>query len=167
MAIIRIFTVQEFDTETGRLVSSKQYAEMDEPSAKNAQPKKSEATGEATVTVSDNTVALSAKAAELIGAVAGDKVNISYLCEDEIFYPVIAKVSADHEGKKLTKKLTISYKGKQSEILKNYGTEFTLSSVSPNEARMVSKTNPEIEQIKDSELEPETNEDVIDFDFNF
>jgi hypothetical protein len=32
---------------------------------------------------------------------------------------------------------------------------------------MVSKTNPEIEQIKDSELEPETNEDVIDFDFNF
>lgn len=83
---------------------------------------------EPTVHLLDNKLCLSLKAAELIGAVPGDRLSIKFQKSGLRYIPVIGldSVFDCKGGNKLTKSLTLSCRGKQNEELVKYGTKYVL-----------------------------------------
>lgn len=80
------------------------------------------------IILEENKLVLTQKLLDILGAEYGDRICIRFSEKDGIYYPIIAKseVFADPEaGNKLTKSLTVSYKGKQHDELAIYGKEFT------------------------------------------
>lgn len=83
------------------------------------------------ITLSNNKLLFSKEAAELLDVASGDRVDLRYWSENNTTtFPVIAKAGVfdESEGKKLTKKLTVSYRGLQATVLEEYGKEFNLVS---------------------------------------
>lgn len=83
---------------------------------------------EAVIQLLDNKLCLNVKAAELIGAVAGDRLSVKFQKNGVKYVPVIGLDSAFDckGGNKLTKSLTLSCRGKSNEELLKYGTKYTL-----------------------------------------
>lgn len=94
---------------------------------------KSEATNQDIIRLEDNKLVLTEKLVNLLNAEPGDRIMVGFVEKDGRYFPRIAKsqVFADAEaGNKLTKSLTISYRGKQREELLIYGEEFTFEETS-------------------------------------
>ena len=80
------------------------------------------------IKLEDNKLVLTQKLIDLLEAEPGDRLCIRFKDFNGEYFPIIAKseVFADPEaGNKLTKSLTVSYRGKQREELVIYGEEFT------------------------------------------
>ena len=119
--------------------------------------------GAPTLQVLDNKIQFTQAAIELIGAKVGDKLVINYWTVDnQTTFPVISLATdKTEEGTKITKSLTMSYRGKQSEILKIYGEKFT---VEPFNDTMMEEENLAEEEI---DLENTNNLTLNTFDNEF
>ena len=84
----------------------------------------------ATIKVENNRLVLSSEAVKALNAIVGDRITISYWNIDkETTFPLIGKselFSDPTNGNKLTKSNTVSYRGTQNKILKEYGSLFKL-----------------------------------------
>lgn len=82
------------------------------------------------VSLSDNKLTFTDDAIQLLEVSPGDRITINYYTEsEENTFPVIGKSSLftdDEGGNKLTKQNTISFRGSQKKILKEYGSNFKL-----------------------------------------
>lgn len=74
-----------------------------------------------------NNFALNEAACKLLGVEIGTTVHINYAKVDGVYVPAIGASDAFgvKAGNKLTKTLTVSYRGKANEKLAEYGDEFT------------------------------------------
>ena len=79
----------------------------------------------ATVEVDNSRLVLSKEAVKALGATPGDKISITYWNVDkETTFPLIGKDVTN--GNRLTKSNTVSFRGIQNTILKEYGNFFKL-----------------------------------------
>ena len=84
----------------------------------------------ATIKVENNRLVLSSEAVQALNATVGDRITINYWnINKETTFPLIGKselFSDPTNGNKLTKSNTVSYRGTQNKILKEYGSLFKL-----------------------------------------
>lgn len=84
----------------------------------------------ATIKVENNRLVLSSEAIKALNATVGDRITINYWnINKETTFPLIGKselFSDPTNGNKLTKSNTVSYRGTQNKILKEYGSLFKL-----------------------------------------
>lgn len=124
--------------------------------------------GAPTLQVLDNKIQLTQAAIELIGAKVGDKLVINYWTVDnQTTFPVISLATdKTEEGTKITKSLTMSYRGKQNEILKIYGEKFTIE---PFNDTMFKLTKMEEENLAEEEIDLENTNNLTlnNFDNEF
>jgi hypothetical protein len=105
----------------------------------------------------------------------GDKICVQYVQISDVFTPVIGteqNMGQSLNGNKLTKKLTISYRGKQAEALRIYGDEFTLELHEGKIYKLLG--NSDVKVLTDADVESSENiakdledkEEIINFDFD-
>lgn len=162
---IRYVKTVVMDTETNEIISFVETAETEKgcvvelgtkPTKK--QKVKKEVVDNGKLINKDNKLVLTPSIIEKLNAEVGDRIAINYVQQDSDFVPVISKSSVfgDAEsGNKLTKALTVSFRGKQSENLSQYGNEFDLvedNSLAKGVYLLVDQNHIKIETIKEDEL---------------
>ena len=126
-----LFTYEQ-DDETGEVkVINREVVNDDLPKAKKktSAPKKSKAdeNPEPELILEDNKYCLNTAAAELLGVEAEDRIDIKFEKRDKVRVPVIGCNTAfgTQGGNRLTKSNTVSYRGKNHDLLEEYGTVFS------------------------------------------
>lgn len=128
-----LFTYEQ-DDETGEVkVINREVINEDLPKAKKTSStkkttKKADDDPEPKVTLEDNKYSLNTAALELLGVEADDRIDIKFEKRGKVRIPVIGNnVSFGTQGgNRLTKSGTVSYRGKNHDLLEEYGTVFTL-----------------------------------------
>ena len=125
-----LFTYEQ-DDETGEVkVVSREVVNDDLPKAKKtSSTKKSKAdeNPEPELILEDNKYSLNTAAIELLGVEADDRIDIKFEKRDKVRVPVIGSNTAfgTQGGNRLTKSNTVSYRGKNHDLLEDYGTVFS------------------------------------------
>ena len=126
-----LFTYEQ-DDETGEVkVINREVVNDDLPKAKKktSTPKKSKAdeNPEPELTLEDNKYCLNTAAIELLGVEVDDRIDIKFEKRDKVRVPVIGCNTAfgTQGGNRLTKSNTVSYRGKNHDLLEEYGTVFS------------------------------------------
>ena len=126
-----LFTYEQ-DDETGEVkVINREVVNDDlpKPKKKTSAPKKSKAdeNPEPELTLEDNKYCLNTAAVELLGVEAEDRIDIKFEKRDKVRVPVIGCNTAfgTQGGNRLTKSNTVSYRGKNHDLLEEYGTVFS------------------------------------------
>lgn len=126
-----LFTYEQ-DDETGEVkVINREVVNDDLPKAKKktSAPKKSKAdeNPEPELILEDNKYCLNTAAVELLGVEAEDRIDIKFEKRDKVRVPVIGCNTAfgTQGGNRLTKSNTVSYRGKNHDLLEEYGTVFS------------------------------------------
>lgn len=107
--------------------------EVEEIKPKKSTRKKKEV-NEDVIKLEENKLVLTQKLVDLLELNIGDRVSVRFKEINGVYHPCIAcsSIFGDPEsGNKLTKSLTVSYRGKQREELAIYGNEFTFEESSP------------------------------------
>lgn len=78
------------------------------------------------IQVTENKLILTKDAIEKLQVTSGDRLSVNYVIKDECPRPVICVSDTDEQGNKLTKSLTVSFRGEQNKFLRLYGTEFVI-----------------------------------------
>lgn len=152
--------------ETNEIISSTKTREVQNEAgvpavkAKATKAKKEKVVKEDTMRVSleDLKLVLTPGIVSKLGAEVGDRIAINYVNDNGEFSPVISKSSVygdDSAGNKLTKSLTVSFKGKQRDQLSQFGSNFELveSSTLPEGVFFVKDNESSVlEVIKEDEL---------------
>lgn len=126
-----LFTYEQ-DDETGEVkVINREVVNDDlpKPKKKTNTPKKSKAdeNPEPELILEDNKYSLNTAAVELLGVEADDRIDIKFEKRDKVRVPVIGCNTAfgTQGGNRLTKSNTVSYRGKNHDLLEEYGTVFS------------------------------------------
>jgi hypothetical protein len=125
-----LFTYEQ-DDETGEVkVLNREVINDDLPKAKKTStPKKSKAdeNPDPELILEDNKYVLNTAAVELLGVEADDRIDIKFEKRDKVRVPVIGCNTAfgTQGGNRLTKSNTVSYRGKNHDLLEEYGTVFS------------------------------------------
>ena len=125
MIIKQQFTItyeREVDVDSGEIIKTTIIGSSDIKSEKKKAVKKDQDT-EAKVYLEDNKLKLNSLAVEMLSVNPGDRIDIQYTDT----HPIIGKSESfgnPEGGTKLTKTYTISFRGKKSEVLQKFGTEF-------------------------------------------
>ncbi len=169
MAIVTIKIIETIvmDTDTNQIISTERTVTNSEGMAAPTKAVSRKATvkkqiveddSDPCVKLEDGKLVLNSKAVSLIEANSGDRVCVSYVQkEDGSFIPIIGtqeNMGDNVNGNKLTKALTVSYKGKQATALSQYGKQFSLKILSDKTAEMNDPNHEGMIDIKDSELIP-------------
>lgn len=122
------------------------------------EPTKVYETNDPQITLDASKYTLNPAAAEMLGVVAGDRIDIKYQVIDGIEYPVIGTEESfgSGGGNKLTKSLTVAYRGKNNDRLLKFGDVFTVTPMKDLNGLFVLIGNAEKPAIPD---EIEVNED--------
>lgn len=127
-----LFTYEQ-DDETGEVkVINREVINDDLPKAKKktSSTKKStkDENPEPELILEDNKYSLNTAAIELLGVEADDRLDIKFEKRDKVRVPVIGCNTAfgTQGGNKLTKSNTVSFRGKNHDLLEEYGTVFSL-----------------------------------------
>ena len=134
---IKMLIEFNFDPETGEYtpISSKVVDEKETvKTEKKPSVKKKKADNELDdckeplIILEDNKYCLNQVAADMLGVVPEDRLDIKYEQKGKVRTPVIGSndVFGTKGGNKLTQSLTVSCRGKANEMLSEYGTKFTL-----------------------------------------
>ena len=103
------------------------------------------------ITLDSTKYTLNAAAAELMQVVPNTRIDIKYQMVDGVEYPVIG--TEEHfgsgGGNKLTKALTVSYRGKANERLSRFGDVFTVTPMKDISGLFVLIGNSKPEQVPD------------------
>lgn len=109
------------------------------------------------IILDSNKYILNQAAADLLEVNYEDRLEIKYKKIGSLIFPVIGKneVFGTQGGNKLTKSLTISYRGKNNETLAEYGDRFTLSAFTEIPGVFTMCGNKEIDLVEsDSNINP-------------
>lgn len=125
-----LFTYEQ-DDETGEVkVIDRKVVNDDLPKAKKTSSKatkKADENPEPELILEDNKYVLNTAAVELLGVEADDRIDIKFEKKDKVRIPVIGCNTAfgTQGGNRLTKSNTVSYRGKNHDLLEEYGTVFS------------------------------------------
>lgn len=127
-----LFTYEQ-DDETGEVkVINREVINEDLPKARKTSSskkstKKTDENPEPELTLEDNKYTLNSAAVELLGVETDDRLDIKFEKRDKIRIPVIGCNTAfgTQGGNRLTKSNTVSYRGKNHDLLEEYGTIFS------------------------------------------
>lgn len=124
-----LFTYEQ-DDETGEVkVLNREVVNDDLPKTKKSSPKKStkDENPDPELILEDNKYSLNTAAIELLGVEADDRIDIKFEKRDKTRVPVIGCNTAfgTQGGNRLTKSNTVSYRGKNHDLLEEYGTVFS------------------------------------------
>lgn len=127
-----LFTYEQ-DDETGEVkVINREVINEDLPKAKKTSSskksaKKADENPNPELTLEDNKYVLNSAAIELLGVEADDRIDIKMEKQGKIRVPVIGCNTAfgTQGGNRLTKSNTVSYRGKNRDLLAEYGTVFS------------------------------------------
>lgn len=134
--IIEEFTITlkyqvSVNTETGEMTNKcisrkidKSNFEVSEDKPKRHKSKKEESSVP-TLILEENKYCLNQAAIDLMGIEPGCKLDINYKKKGKEIIPIISIDSSS--GNKLTKSLTVAYRGAKREELSKYGTEFIIT----------------------------------------
>lgn len=190
-----LFTYEQ-DDETGEIkVIDREAVNDDLPKAKKTSSskkstKKADENPEPELILEDNKYTLNTAAVELLGVEADDRLDIKFEKRDKVRIPVIGCNTAfgTQGGNRLTKSNTVSYRGKNHDLLEEYGTVFSFKETDkegifelvgdkplPEEKvdENVQITDPEVEEIGRPEdlvgiVDGDATEVKLDdLDFNF
>ncbi len=110
------------DTDSGEILETTIIGSSDiKPEKKKAVKKDNDV--EAKVYLEDNKLKLNSLAVEILNVSPGDRIDVQYTDN----YPIIGQSDSfgnPEGGTKLTKSYTLSFRGKKSEVLQKFGTEF-------------------------------------------
>lgn len=92
------------------------------------------------LTLGDNKLILTPKLVEKLSVKEGDKISIMYKESNGFIEPFLGKsdLFTGSGGNKLTKSLTVSFRGYQRESLLKFGTEFNVEVVGDGSVKLVS-----------------------------
>ena len=122
-----LFTYEQ-DDETGEVkVINREVINDNPPKAKKTSTKKADENPEPELILEDNKYSLNTAAIELLGVEADDRIDIKFEKRGKVRVPVIGSNTAfgTQGGNRLTKSNTVSYRGKNHDILEEYGTVFS------------------------------------------
>lgn len=127
-----LFTYEQ-DDETGEVkVVNREVVNDDLPKAKKtSSPKKSTKKADENpnpeLVLEDNKYCLNTAAVELLGVEVDDRLDIKFEKRDKVRVPVIGCNTAfgTQGGNRLTKSNTVSYRGKNHDLLEEFGTVFS------------------------------------------
>lgn len=170
---IRYVKTVVLNTETNEIVSAVESVETAESTmefgttakatTRKKKAEKAAVEDSGKVTLSNNKLVLTPSIIEKINVEPGDRVAVNYISKGGQYLPVISKstVFGDPEaGNKLTKSLTVSFKGKQAKSLELYGKEFDLvqdGDLAEGVYLLVDPNFKGLETIQESELIPIEN----------
>lgn len=119
-----------------------------------------EETGEGIVILEDNKICLNQCAASMLGIEPGDRVDVQYTKINNKMIPIIGSTESlgTSKGNKLTKGLTISFRGNANVELVKYGSRFTLVDT-PNKSKVFILQG---EGSEDSLTEDVNDDNIID-----
>lgn len=125
--VSKLLLTIETDIETGevKLLNREVINDDIKPKKKSSSSGKIDSNPEPIVTLSDNKLILTKGAAEMLNVSPDDKVAVKY---DKNKSPIIGSDSnfGTQTGNRLTKSLTVSYRGDKYDRLIKFGTEFKL-----------------------------------------
>lgn len=157
--------------------------EIVKESKKPNKPVKQDENSEPEVVLLESKYTLNSAAVEVLDVEPGDRINICYINlpdSPNIKVPVIgsSKMWGNDLGNKLTKSLTVSYRGVANSVLAEYGSTFKLEFykdclfIMRGDKIIESDDNIEITETSEiepdiTELEDDDNFEISDIDFNF
>lgn len=148
--------VIDFNAETQEVVSvTVGNSEKKVPTVKKNKEK--EINDTVTATLEGNKLIVSPKLAELLSVAEGDKLVIRYKQDGEFIEPFLGPpaVFGEEEGNKLTKGLSISFRGDQNAALARFGSIFEVEDMKDGSVKLLS-----LNKVKDTQpvvtLEPLT-----------
>lgn len=162
-----LFTYEQ-DDETGEVkVINREVINEDLPKAKKTSSKatkKADDDPEPKITLEDNKYSLNNAALELLGVEADDRIDIKFEKRGKARIPVIGSNASfgTQGGNRLTKSGTVSYRGKNHDLLEEYGTIFVLKATDKNGIfEMVGdKPLPEEKEDENVKIEDEEVEEI-------
>lgn len=113
----------------------------------------------ATITLRDNRLFIDKEAVKLLAIAPDDRIEVRYWNEGDTTFPIIGKIEAfgDCEGRRVTKKYTVSFRGQQAQVLQIYGTDFTLSTMEGKSFFKMTAFTPSTEEQSLKEAEDDLN----------
>lgn len=186
--IIKMLCTFDFNPETN------EYTPIGTPEIVKDKPKKKVACDSATaeVTLLDSKYMLTQAAVDLLDVAPGDRINICYnnLPDNpNVKVPIIgsSKSWGNDLGNKLTKSLTVSYRGVANSVLAEYGEVFTLEPYNDGlfimrgdkpvvvddniEVTETTEIEEDLQEIEEDflvqNLEDDENYEISDIDFKF
>lgn len=170
----------DYDPTTDEVLNVKTHVEGEVKTARKtkAKPKESGLQEDSPIVIrEENKLVFNNNAIDLMQAEVGDRIYISY--NKDSHDGVYPQVSISDQGNKLTQGLTIAFRGKNNEILADYGEIFTLepdaegifkliSDKVPTQLNTVSVDSPEeaIQLAEDTELGLYIDNDDNSFDIS-
>lgn len=154
-------TFEITNTETGETKSVKTKKTSKKTKDENHNPQ---------IILEDNKYKFNSAAVKLMNISPEDRVDIKYEKENKKFIPIIGKDSAfgTANGNRVTKTLTVSYRGKANEELRQYGTIFEVKPHPTKEGlfKLIGDA-PELPTSEDVDLPDDDPEvDLVDDDIN-
>lgn len=151
--------VIDFDEATQQVVSVMVGDSIQTPTVKTKKPKAAD--DKEMVTLESNKLILTAKLAEFLKAKEGDKLIVRYKQDGEFIEPFLGPPKAfnEEEGNKLTKALTISFRGDQNQALARFGTTFETLDMGDGTVKLLStvRVKDVVTEITLEHLNPATN----------
>jgi hypothetical protein len=158
-----LFTYEQ-DDETGEVkVVNREVVNDDLPKAKKTSSKTTKKTDEdpePKVTLEDNKYSLNTAALTLLSVEADDRIDIKFEKRENGRVPVIGSnvCFGTQGGNRLTKSGTVSYRGKNHDLLEEYGTVFTLKATDKEGIFEMVGDKPIPEEKKDENVKIEDEE---------
>lgn len=163
--IIKMMITFDFNPETNEYTPIKQEIVKDKAPKVATEAQKAEESAEPQITLESNKYVLNKAAADLMGVVWEDRLDIKYqpIERGGLMFPIIGTDVAwkTKAGNKLTKSLTVSCRGNANELLSKYGDTFTITPWKGKEGLFVligNKDRTDEEPVKDSNIKIKEDE---------
>lgn len=167
---IQFLVTLDFDpkTETFKVIEQKQVQDK----VRKVSNKKTtvEETGEGIIILEENKICLNECAAAMLNVEAGDRIDVQYTKINNKMIPIIGSIESlgVSKGNKLTKGLTVSFRGNANMELVKYGSRFTFEDIAGNPKVFKLRGENEIatEEVNDDNLIEINSTAEIDIPFD-
>lgn len=150
----------DFNTETQEIISVTVGDSVKTPAIKKDKKVEIE-DNKLIATLAVNKLTISSKLAELLKVKEGYKLVVRYRQDGEFIEPFLGSPSAfnEEDGNKLTKTLSISFRGDQNVALARFGTLFEIKDMEDGTVKLLSQVQvkDKVQEITLEHLDPATN----------
>ena len=167
---IQFLVTLDFDpkTETFKVIEQKQVQDK----VRKVSNKKTtvEETGEGIIILEENKICLNECAAAMLNVEAGDRIDVQYDKINNKMIPIIGSIESlgVSKGNKLTKGLTVSFRGNANMELVKYGSRFTFEDIAgkPKVFKLRGENEIATEEVNDDNLIEINSTAEIDIPFD-
>lgn len=167
---IQFLVTLDFDpkTETFKVIEQKQVQDK----VRKVSNKKTtvEETGEGIIILEENKICLNECAAVMLNVEAGDRIDVQYTKINNKMIPIIGSIESlgVSKGNKLTKGLTVSFRGNANMELVKYGSRFTFEDIAgkPKVFKLRGENEIATEEVNDDNLIEINSTAEIDIPFD-